>query len=183
MHSIEYPHQVKSNQLTSPHFPKHLWCFHCTFHNGTFTAGFRATDWNLWQWSNDCTAITLQILSKNAPYHRKHFINAVLEKLRWYQIMFPTGSCTCCLAQNSFEPGKQQLVLLITVNPADLWFSFQNFCSRDPMGKAKCWGVSLGVPAAMLLPEYLGSVLGWYKGQHHTLMFVKPFDKLCPPLQ
>lgn len=168
MHSIGYPHQVKSNQLTSPHFPKHLWCFHCTVHNGIFTARFIATDWNVQQWSSDCTAITLQILSINAPYHRKHFINAVLEKLRWYQIMFPTDSCTCCLAQNNFEPGKQQLVLLITVNQQISGFTviriFQNFCSRDPMGKTKYWGVSLVVPAAMLLLEYLGSVFSWYKG-------------------
>lgn len=177
VHSIEYPHQVKSNQLTSHHFPKHLWCFHHTVHNRIFTARFIATDWNLWQWSSDCMAITLQILSTNAPYHRKHFTDAVLEKLRWYQIMFPTDSCTCCLAQNNSEPGKQQLIFLITVNPADLWFYLQNFCSRDPGGKAKYWGVSLGVPAGMLLPECLGSVCSWYKGYHNTLMFVKPFEQ------
>lgn len=141
MHSIEYPHQAKSNQLTSHHFPKHLWCFHCTVHNRIFTARFIASDWNLWQWSSDCTAITLQMLFINAPYHRKHFINAVLEKLRWYQIMFPTVSCTCCSAQNHLEPGKQQLVLLITVNPADLWFSSQNFCSGTKQSiEASVWG-------------------------------------------
>lgn len=157
MHSIEYSHQAKSNQLTSHHFPKHLRCFHCTVHNRIFTARFIASDWNLWQWSSDCTAITLQMLSINAPYHRKHFINAVLEKLRWYQIMFPTVSCNCSSAQNHFEPGKQQLVLLITVNPADLRFSFQNFCS----GKSKVLRCQSGGSSRNAV---LGSVFSWYKG-------------------
>lgn len=103
---IEYPHQVKSNQLTSHHFPKCLWCFHCNVPGRIFTARLVTTDWNLWQWSSDCMAITLQILSINAPYYRKHFTYTVVEKLRQDQIIFPTDSYICCLAENSFQCGK-----------------------------------------------------------------------------
>lgn len=68
-------------------------------------------------------AITLQILSINAPYYRKHFTYAVVEKLRQYQIILPTDSYICCLAENSFQSGKvEALVYLITVNQAGLFF-------------------------------------------------------------
>lgn len=73
VHSIEYPHQAKSNQLTSHHFPKHLWCFHCTVHNRIFYCKIHSNWLKSLAVEQYCTAITPQILSINAPYHRKHF--------------------------------------------------------------------------------------------------------------
>lgn len=51
-------------------------------------------------------AITLQILSINASYYRKHFAYDVVEKLGQYKIIFPADSHICCLAENSFQSGK-----------------------------------------------------------------------------